>query len=169
MTRAAALLWLGSLLACDGGGPCDAAAKEPLTLTIGEGENDYRRLAQGSQMTRIHGPQGGQHVYVALRATGIAPGGYNLLKPDAAPRTRVQVVVGETDAVIAESQVRAPWSGDPSGAEIAGIRTVLDGGFTRVSDTGGEPAPEGATATRLHAEVVDRCGTTIEATLDIQL
>jgi hypothetical protein len=72
------------LLACGGDG--DSAFElcplddEP-TLAIGGGTGAFQALADGDTITLVHGPQGGYHLELGLRATGfdastLAPGSF---------------------------------------------------------------------------------------------
>ncbi|MGE0792423.1 MAG: hypothetical protein AB7S26_42505 [Sandaracinaceae bacterium] len=44
-------------------------------VTLGVGEGVYHDLAEGQTLQLVHGCQGAQHVWVALRASGIEPRG----------------------------------------------------------------------------------------------
>jgi hypothetical protein len=50
--------------------PC-APGREP-TLAIGGGVSRFEPLREGDTLELVHGPQGGYHVEIGLRATGLA-------------------------------------------------------------------------------------------------
>lgn len=63
-------VWLGlGMVACSGGGgPVCEPGNDP-TLEIGLGVGGFTPLAPGEPMPLIHGPQGGWHLEIGLRAT----------------------------------------------------------------------------------------------------
>lgn len=64
------------LLSCDGPAP-DADAGRPLdpSLSIGTGEGRFSSFEDNDTLDLLAGCQGAQHVWVALRATGLDPRG----------------------------------------------------------------------------------------------
>ena len=71
-----------ALLACappvcpaDGGCACGSAAG---AVEVGAGGSRFRSLAEGDPLTIVRGAQGGIHVVVGARLTGVAPDGLEL-------------------------------------------------------------------------------------------
>ena len=72
MSRALAMGLLGLALAGCGGG--DPAAGD-LVVELGTGEVGFEPLADEQPVPLVAGPQGGHHVWLSLRAEGLAKGG----------------------------------------------------------------------------------------------
>jgi hypothetical protein len=167
MRRALGGLALLVCVACDPDEPCELAAKvDDPGLVLGQGEEAFVRLDPGGRLVPEHGPQGGQHVWGALRATGISPGGYRLIGQDGTPTATIYVVDESSGDDLAIGRVRdLPWVGDHTGAEIAGIQAILSETFTSPasSDTGATgPREPSDRPVILRAEVTDECGTELE-------
>jgi hypothetical protein len=65
------------LTACPGPPPelCTGSANGTFAFELGTGGSDaFEPLTEGSELPMHFGPQGGQHVFVALRSTEVAPG-----------------------------------------------------------------------------------------------
>jgi len=76
------VLWLGFLVGC--GGSVDGVTKAPQDtgstdigcapeVVIGTGEDAFLELPSGSELTMIHGPQGGWHMLASVRVAGTSP------------------------------------------------------------------------------------------------
>lgn len=71
------LLPLFLLLACSGGSGSDTGSEESCesntetSLEIGSGASSYEPLDSGAAIMLVHGAQGGYHIEIGLRATGI--------------------------------------------------------------------------------------------------
>ena len=61
-----------ALVACGGG--ADGASSGLATVEIGSSVSGYMPLTDGDPILLYRGPQGGYHVYLGLRASGVAPG-----------------------------------------------------------------------------------------------
>jgi hypothetical protein len=74
LTLALAACGLGDAAATSDAGPDDVAADagEPL-LEIGTGRDGFVALHDGDELELIHGPQGGYHLWGAVRARNLAP------------------------------------------------------------------------------------------------
>lgn len=80
MRRAAALGLALVALGCStpparDAGPSDAG---PVSLALGTGEQAFAPVAEGETLLLARGCQGLQHVWIALRATGLAPRGVHV-------------------------------------------------------------------------------------------
>lgn len=69
----AATAWL-ALLGCG-----SAEGTEALVLVLGQGETAYAELDDGTELPLVAGPQGGHHVWIALRAEGLSGPAVELL------------------------------------------------------------------------------------------
>ena len=52
---------------------------EPLVLALGQGETAFAELDDGTGLPLVAGPQGGHHVWIAMRAEGLSRGEVDLL------------------------------------------------------------------------------------------
>ncbi|MES2638814.1 MAG: hypothetical protein V4850_05010 [Myxococcota bacterium] len=73
-------MWLLFLLACGGplGAPDDTAVdggcfSNPGAVEVGGGSLTYEPVADGTDLTMVHGPQGGWHVLAGARFTDVSP------------------------------------------------------------------------------------------------
>jgi len=130
-------------------GPGDAG---PISLTLGTGAHDFTPIAEGDTLQLARGCQGLQHVWIALRATGIAPRGVH-----------VQLSlsrVSDGAAVSAVFDTAITFSPDPSGAfdGLTGLMLVV-------------PTPDVGLGMPLilRGDIADREGRTTAAMLDVTL
>lgn len=167
----AALLALPPLVACDtdSEAQCREAAAEAGILEIGTGESTFTPVADGDRLTVNWGPQGGQHIWGSLRATGIVGETLNL---DA----DMQPVV--TFQIVADDETLAGYSATPR------FFTRRDGTFELVGETlfvlyysydtgggggfGGFDGLDGVEA-RMVARVEDACGRVLTAERTVTL
>lgn len=63
---------LAGLVACGGG--AEGAGPGAATVEIGSSVSGFTPLTDGGPILLYRGPQGGYHVYLGLRARGVAPG-----------------------------------------------------------------------------------------------
>jgi hypothetical protein len=56
---------------------CPDPAEEASSVTLGTGIDVFVEVADGDVLTAVSGGQGGQHVWGAIRTTGLHPGGPN--------------------------------------------------------------------------------------------
>lgn len=133
--------------ACAGADPCGADA--PPTLALGTGETAFAPIAAPLEV--VHGPQGGWHVVVALRAQGLD----GSLPWDV---TLDGFVEGELAGATAPygrprcNRAEATW-------DVPGLLLVWDAPAESL---------DGADAT-LVATATDSQGRTVEASLDVRL
>lgn len=118
ITRAAAAGLLAALLsACDGPSPADAGAdggqclRAPTELELGTGVDsslrNFRPLADGDAVSLIPGPQGGQHIWMALRGRGFDP---------SLPRIELRAYRPADGALIGRLRIRLPMVPAPEDA-----------------------------------------------------
>jgi len=92
----AAAVWAGSwaLVAAAG---C-AADSAPARLEVGTGSGTFQSVASGATVPIVCGPQGGQHVWMSLRAQNLEPGPVDFLltlQPDEGLRKTLALDPGE--------------------------------------------------------------------------
>jgi hypothetical protein len=157
------LWWLMSCASLD---PCEAAADFPPTLTVSEGRGDFVPITDGAVLTLEPGPQGGEHVWISLRATGLNPGSGGLLAADEpGPLTVVSLMDGDVEVGTSGLDNR-PWRGDAESAERLDIQVFLTG----FSPSGYGPTDAGPTGPALLVvSVEDSCGTSLLAETDVVL
>ncbi len=112
----------------------------------------FRPLTDGDVLPLVAGPQGGQHVWVQLRARNLCPNG---------PAVRIQVLV-EGDLLVGEAVSGRRWRGimgEP------GLYATWD--YPVVIDDGQYCALVNGAPARLHVRVDDRAGRVIERSVAI--
>lgn len=128
---------------------CDPVAA---TVEVGTGTGAFEPLSEGQALPFFLGPQGGYHVFAALKATGIEPGDPADPFGPASPVITVELTVeGEVIGRLID-QPRL-FEAQQDAAVLVNQRVVME-----VLDP---PDYDGAAAT-LSAEVVDRCGSAAE-------
>lgn len=131
-------------------GPSDAG---PLSLTLGTGQSTFVPIAEGETLLLARGCQGLQHVWTALRATGIAPRGVHV---------RLSLARASDGALVtAPFDTAITFSPDPSGGaffDLTGLMLVVP----TPTDGLGMPLV-------LHGDIEDREGRATSATLDVTL
>lgn len=129
---------IASILAGIASGACSeplpeldpACFEEQATLEIGTGIEEYQPLPTDARLPVYLGPQGGYHVFLAVRPVGIG----------AAALARVSVLDEDTGATL----VSATWdleleaTGDPCTLQRAGLLAVL--GISSAGDVQGHHA-----------------------------
>lgn len=148
--------WLLSGCAAGGDARLDTAPvdtpvdKGAARVSLGAGEGGFRRLADGDALELIRGPQGSQHIWLGLRAYGLAPAG--VIVTLEARRVRDQAKVSQA-FVIRMSLAGPPGetAGDPY-TEATGLALVIP----RPDDVWGEDLA-------VRAMVEDREGRKAEA------
>jgi hypothetical protein len=101
------LTGLTGLTGCADPSNCSALDPADARLELGEGQDHFSPLDPGTTMEVERGNQGGQHIWVAVRAEGIAPGSETLwdgLSNDDLPE--VEAVVTGPDGVISADNRR---------------------------------------------------------------
>lgn len=155
MRPSGSLLLLLLLTACEEATVCERAAEFDPVLEPGVGEDAFAPLADGDVLTADFGNQGGQHVWLALRAEGVNPGVKNLLGGDRdAPRVDVLLLDAE-GAVWGEGHSQATaFVGNEAASELTGLQLFLDF-YANDADL---DLPE---EFRLAVTLEDSCGTTL--------
>jgi hypothetical protein len=126
----------------------------PAALSIGEGQSDYEPLAEMQQVQVEKGPQGGHHVWVALRMKNLHRQG---------TRTRLTAVAPETGTELAPFEVIFGYDPDEGGwCKLYGLRFQLDAGGVALEPLLGKPLAITATA-------VDGSGDRASATRTVRL
>jgi hypothetical protein len=151
------------LTGCEDLGPCELAATvdEP-GLVIGLGEEAFREeIASGRALTPSYGQQGGQHLWLAVRTFGFAPGEKRGLLSSVDVPTFLAALVGVDDGV---TWVEQGWNhdvmeGDPTRAELALGEFVVSG----------MPAEGLARPLLLRVRGTDACGTELADEVEITL
>lgn len=109
--------------ACGAGGPSE--------LLVGRGQNDFTALASGDTLTPECGPQGGHHIWMALRMKNIGQFGSKTVLSATQPGGTAQVPL---------TGYAYPWA--PAGAgqcQLVGVRLQLDVGVARIDQFLGKP------------------------------
>ncbi len=148
--------------------PCTRADRADPDLAIGMGEKAFEALADGDEAVLTYGNQGGQHIWVALQASGVNPGEKGVFAQDRDPVTITLALEGMTDGWDAGSYY-SNWvamAGSPEESEITGLQLVVSLGYF---DTYGEAPQPVDQEYLLTAEVADVCGNTVSAERIIRL
>ncbi|MBA2319647.1 MAG: hypothetical protein H0V89_00720 [Deltaproteobacteria bacterium] len=115
----------------------DCAIESTPTLELGFGRDQFNAMTGDVEVH--YGSQGGQHVFLSLRSTGLDLSAVSVLE--------IQAEAGNTT----ESQfVQVGWSCTPDGkAEVVGIQFVIPDTFVRddVTVTATVTGPDGGAAT----------------------
>lgn len=97
-------------------------AESEWLLEVGQGEGGFAPLEDGSHVTRVHGPQGGQHVYVAARLEGPH------VRDEITKYAYVEVEVASPTALVSRSvNMMSVSPKDASTIELASLYAYLDG------------------------------------------
>lgn len=118
----ACIILLTALNACGGEtgaevDPCKLDGQQPLVV-VGEGRDAYAPLAEGAVMPIEAGPQGGHHVWVALRTKGLGSRGSVISitgRADEIPAT-----VGPFNTIFELHPAADGW------CEVSGVRFQID-------------------------------------------
>jgi hypothetical protein len=119
-----ALVLVGLCAACGAGGE-----REPPTLAIGSSESEFVALAEGAPIRLYRGPQGGYHVFLAVRATNVAPGSAGEApRPCASPGTSpcVDLEVRDESGAVRDAYagLRLPLTPSAAGFDLLPPRLV---------------------------------------------
>lgn len=117
------LLYLLFAVGCrEEAGAADAAgdvARVDCSIVIGTGAARFEAVESGQVLSVVMGPQGGYHVFVAVRARGVSGDVY---VDNEVVRASDGVVVGGGRACVRLT----PASGDGSAAEASGLLAIFD-------------------------------------------
>ena len=140
---------------------CDELALLEPAIELGYGERRFIAFEDNDQIERHYGPQGGSHMYFAVKAVGLHPGS----KHAAAPELRFEVIDDDGRIIAGGDTSHSAFSGSGYGSELSGITAVdtwlayeeydaylADQG---ASDGGGFPV-------NVHVQAIDSCGTIVE-------
>jgi hypothetical protein len=97
--------------------PCKLAGQSP-TVVVGIGQDEYAALSEGATMPVEAGPQGGHHIWVALRTMGLGARGTIISitgRVDSIPAT-----IGPFDTIFQLEPTADGW------CEVSGIRFQID-------------------------------------------
>lgn len=147
-------------LGCGGREPCELAAEVEPSLELGSGESSFTRLSDGQVMHQEYGPQGGSHLWVALRVEGLVPGQRRLFQDKDAPTVELTLTSTADDQVWGSAIM--DWSafrGDEAESELHGAQLMLSWGIEDVIE-----APF-----TLWGQVEDVCGTLVDAEVDVEV
>ncbi|TNE84728.1 MAG: hypothetical protein EP330_28325 [Deltaproteobacteria bacterium] len=164
MTRP--LLCLIALLAtaCDPlTNQCDQAAEYEPTITIGTGWSEFTEI--DGHIERSMGTQGGTHVYLSLRTTGLAPGFGSQVAPPTLDARLVQngIEIGQT------SSLWDPMKGSAASAEVIGLELRLYDEYFYDEQLIAETQFDRDAPMLLIVDMVDACGTSAHEELEVLL
>lgn len=145
----------GGMDASDGAVCLAAGAVVELGTGSDSAPMTYRALADGDGVYVVPGPQGGQHIWIGLRATGIDP---------SQPLVVLRAVAPSTGAVLGQVRLRlrmAPAPEDPSRYALSNQTLVLDDDrYCAVLDGG---------AVRVELELNDGAGHCVRASRAVRV
>jgi len=112
--------------------PSRCGGSAPLaSLEIGKGETAYASVVDGEMLTVECGPQGGHHIWLALRSAKLS---------QVRTITTISAVQPAPGVSAPATAFAYSWSPGPAGAcELVGLRFQLDGGATMVTEFLGKP------------------------------
>lgn len=125
---------------------CDKAASAQQELRIGIGVTDFSAVADGDELPITFGPQGGAHIDIALRASGIVP------EMDPAVDLMLYAMTDDDEIVAGQGRSFLPFDGDASDSELLGARLFLEA-----------PAYDHDGDFVVSVSVLDTCGTELTA------
>lgn len=155
--------WVAWGAGCVDSVDCDALStqSQDASLQFGEGETAFVPVEEGHSFTPELGPQGGEHIWVALGTSGLWPGRPGPVGENEAPTVEVSVSGAESGAMFAPSQ--QVLDGNVEGAELAGLQVRVFRRYVKSLDMF-DPGPSTLTAT-----VTDVCGTQVRDSLEIDI
>lgn len=153
------LPWLS---ACDPSAEssCEAAAAiDDPSLEISNSEESFEQpLQDGDLLQPVRGPQGGQHVYIAVRTHGFAPGRRQMLGDEEIPVFDLALIGIETRALFGEQQFAwEAMQGDEESAQLALGELYLSG----------YDEEETTEDVQLSARAIDICGNELKTELTL--
>jgi len=166
------LIWISvTILGACGPEPegCVAAERIPPSLQMGTGFEDFVPIRQGDALDIDFGEQGGWHVWMAFRTTGMVVGhGGGLGPPDPEGPTFSSRLIDEAGVEVAYGEhERFPIDGDAEQGELLGIQMRLSEAVnSAISDGGNNPA---SGSLSLEADVIDACGTAASSQRSVTL
>lgn len=134
---------------------CARAAEETPAAEIGVGQEEFQPIEDGEVLTLAYGSQGGTHLWLAVRATGIARGN-PLLVDDTTPLVTVRLSSSDGEIPLEGTSARHVFDRDDEGrAVLAGLQFVIDLWAIEAAGLSGQPL-------RLDVEIEDACGTVVQ-------
>jgi hypothetical protein len=133
--------------AASGPDPCKPSLDKPAEVEVGQGQNEFAPLADGEIVQVERGPQGGYHIWLAIRVANLQRSG---------SRTSISAVVVMKQAALASYQAIFTFDPEEGGTcRLYGLRYRIDtGGFNYQELLGAE--------LDLTVRVSDRSGTSAE-------
>jgi len=159
---------LGLATACEEQDSCTRALEVDTHLEIGEGEQELTLIENLDRVPVSQGSQGGNHIWIGVRTSGIAPGRRGTIgrAAEAGPDI-VFDLLDSTGARIGDGGVsETPLVGDELEADLIGAELFVDS--WEGDNDGGEESDEEALYT-LRATLLDRCGTELIAERQVYL
>ena len=134
--------------------PCKPVLGAPPALVLGEGQSDFASVAPGQMLQVEAGPQGGHHVWVAVRMRNLHGAG---------TRTRLTAQQPGTGTTIAPYDVIFGYDPDEGGwCKLYGLRFQLDANGVPLAPLLGQPLT-------ITAEAIDSAGDRATATQTVTL
>lgn len=124
------------------------------TLEVGTGETAFSAVTRGQMLRAEPGPQGGHHIWIAVRSQNVAQRGAT---------TTISAVQSDTGTAIAASVFQFPF--DPAGAgscQLYGLRYQLDNGGIDYTQFLGKPLD-------VSVSVIDASGARATASAHIEV
>ncbi|MCP4804013.1 MAG: hypothetical protein GY913_19340 [Proteobacteria bacterium] len=161
-----ALLVTTLLAACGPRDPCERAAAYEPVVELGIGEDAFLPVQDGDTLQAEFGPQGGHHVWISLRSTGLEPGTWpQLLQGDPGPVLFLEYVgLDDTETLGELDTYERPFRGDAESAELLGERLMV-WNWPEEEDAWGRTVSEGT----LYLTAEDSCGTQVEDEWDLSV
>jgi len=147
------LAGLLALASCGGGDaaePTSACGSGKPHITLGTGEEGFVAIEPGAALSMICGPQGGRHVTLRFRATGVGDSfTYAATLVDAATGTEIAASMDAGNAI--------PFTVEADGCESDDLRVVF---HVPTAEVSGRKA-------RLHAQLQDGSGRSAQAEIEV--
>ncbi|HJN75013.1 MAG TPA: hypothetical protein QGF58_13885 [Myxococcota bacterium] len=147
------------LVACGPKDPCEKAAEYEPSIELGVGEDDFSPVEDGDVLWAESGPQGGEHVWISLRSSGLEPGTWpQLLQGDPGPDIYLEYVdLAGTETLGTLETYERPFRGDAESAQLMGERLLI-WSWPEDDDGWGRTTSEGI----LYLTAEDSCGNVVE-------
>jgi len=137
---------------------CEEAGRVDPKLQLGTGFEDFAHIEDGDALGIDFGEQGGWHVWMAFRTSGMVVGhggGFGPPDPEG-PTITCRLLNGEGEEVAAGEHSRFPIDGDAQQGEVLGVQMRVSAEVNVAIDGGGDNPATGSLT--LEADAVDSCG-----------